>query len=280
MLNIKTIEHLCLRIYVKDDILVHIANNMDKFCFLKEKEPKPGKKRLIASAKRELKVIQSRILHHLLYKIPISPYAHGAVPQRSAKTNAAIHSGQRCKFCLDLKSCFPNISSARVRRLYEETLGCSPIVAQALTNLTTFNFELAQGFPTSAALVNILCTPLDENIYKYICQKGLKYSRYIDDITVSGDFISEKTKARIREIVTRNIFILNTDKELFSTGDSAAIVTGLNTNGKKPIVPRPYKRNLRAAENNLQKQEDNAIDIKKQARSIVGKKQYIKTIEG
>lgn len=282
MLNIRTIEHLCLHIHVKDEILIHISENMDKYCSLKEKETKPGKKRLIASARRELKVIQSRILHNLLYKIPISPHAHGAVPKRSAKTNAAVHSGQRCKFCMDLKSCFPNIPSSRVRRLYEETLGCSPVVAQTLTNLTTFNYELAQGFPTSAAIVNIICIPLDKNIHKYIQPKGLKYSRYIDDITISGAYISDKTKERVRDIVTRNAFILNTEKETFSTGTCASTVTGLNVDGKKPIVPHRYKKNLRAAENNLQKQEEkmtNEIDLKKQARSISGKKQYIKNIE-
>ena len=283
MLNIKTINHLCLRIYVEDKILVHIAGNMDKFCFLKEKETKPGKIRLIARAEKALKIIQVRILQNLLYKIPISPHAHGAVPGRSAKTNAAVHSGQRCKFCMDLKSCFPNIPSSRIRRLYEETLGCSPIVAQALTNLTTFNYELAQGFPTSAALVNIICIPVDENIYKYIQPKGLKYSRYIDDITVSGDYISDRTKERIREIVLRNSFILNSDKEIFNTGDCASVITGLNADGQRPVVPRPYKRNVRAAENNLHKKKEKPVpnvDLKKEERSIVGKKQYIKNIEG
>lgn len=283
MLNIKTIAHLCLRIKVKQEILIRVASNMDKYCSLREKETKPGKRRLIANAKSELKAIQHKILHNLLYRIPISPYAHGAVPKHSAKTNAAVHCGRQYKFCMDLKSCFPNVPSSRIRRLYEEILGCSPIVAQTLTNLTTFNYELAQGFPTSAALVNILCIPLDKNIYEYVYPKGLRYSRYIDDITISGSFISEKTRANLRQIVTRNAFFLNMKKETFNTGHSAGIVTGLNTDSIKPIVPRQYKKNLRAAEYNLQRQDKTTMAkdaLKSSNLSILGKKQYIKAIEG
>lgn len=280
MLNIWKKEHLAHRLNISLESLEKVAGNIESHCTIKPKITKKGKVRDVAQTEPLLKFIQRRILDNLLTPIPLSPYAHGAVSERSSKTNAMAHCGKRCVFGIDLKSCFPNIHSSRVRKLFEETLGCSPAVASLLTRLTTFDYHLTQGFSTSAALLNLICLPLDEKIQEFIAPKGLSYSRYIDDITISGDFITEDTRERIRALIQEEGLILNHKKDFFSKGEKAAIVTGLNVNAANPLVPREYKRNLRAAKHNiLTKPAPDAHAAEKAARSVKGKEEYIKYIE-
>ena len=209
MLNIWKKEHLAQRISIALGTLEQVAENIASYCAIKSKVTKKGKVRDVAQAEPSLKFIQRSILDNLLARIPISPDVHGAVPERSSKTNATIHSGKRCVFGLDLKACFPNIHSSRVRKLFEETLCCSPPVASLLTRLTTFDYHLTQGFSTSAALLNLMCAPLDEKIRNFIAPKELSYSRYIDDITISGEFITENKRDRIRELIQEEGLIGN-----------------------------------------------------------------------
>jgi len=280
MLNIKSLKHLSLRLQINIDTIKEVSNSIGAHCSLIEIQKK-GKTRLVFSTSDKLKMIQLAILNKLLSKIQINPSAHGAVKKKSPKTNALIHCGQRFVLCLDLKSCYPNIHSSRVRRLFEEKLGCSPSVSRVLTRLTTFNYHLAQGFHTSSAILNIICIDLDNNIEKYLANKNLFYTRYIDDITISGPFISQNTTIMIKEIVVKNGLVLNFLKEKFSNGNQAISVTGINISGRLPKVPRTYKRKLRAAEDQIQnnKQSRNPVDTAKQIKSIEGRKNYIKHIE-
>jgi RNA-directed DNA polymerase len=200
MLNIRSVKHLALRLGISKELLLLVYDHIDTFCTMEEKETKNGKKRKIAYASKKLKRIQRAILDNLLSTIPVHTAAHGATKGHSSKTNAAIHSGNKFVLCFDLKSCFPNIHSSRVRKMFEEQLGCSPDVSTILTRLTTFKYHLAQGFPTSPAILNIICAALDEQIMRFVSIKNLAYTRYIDDITVSGNFISGYTRKRIREV--------------------------------------------------------------------------------
>lgn len=280
MLNIWKKQHLALRLNISLDTLEMVAGDIDSYCTIKSKTTKKGKIRDVAQTNSLLKFIQRSILDNLLTSIPISLDAHGAVPGHSSKTNAAVHAGNKCVFGIDLKSCFPKIHSSRVRKLFEENLRCSPAVASLITRLTTFDYHLTQGFSTSATLLNLMCLPLDAKIKEFVVPKRLVYSRYIDDITISGDFITENTRGRIRELIMAEGFVLNRKKEFFSRGCLPAIVTGLNVNGDKPKVPRSYKRNLWVAKHNVRRQPMlSTASFEKSMRSIKGKEQYIRYIE-
>ena len=65
-------------------------------------------------------------------------------------------------------------------------MGYSESLSKTLTALTTFEYRLPQGAPTSPTLSNIVMEPIDKEIMDYANANGLVYSRYADDITVSG----------------------------------------------------------------------------------------------
>ena len=67
-----------------------------------------GKKRWIEAPKKDLKHLQTQILHKVLYKKPPHPVAHGFVPNRSIVTNAKPHVGQNWVVNFDIKDFFPS----------------------------------------------------------------------------------------------------------------------------------------------------------------------------
>lgn len=167
----------------------------------------------------------------------------------------------------------------RIRRLFEEELGCSPQVSSVLTRLTTYDFCLSQGFSTSGALLNLVFRPIDALLKSYANQYSLQYSRYGDDLTFSGIFIPEFFKRNIKRIITQHNFILNDKKEEFTQGNFSPLVTGINTSGPTPKVPREFKRRLRAAEHELSVKEMDAGERENLQNSIKGRKNYITYIE-
>lgn len=279
MLKLWNENHLTQRLGVPLATLKEVANNMPVFCSSFSSTSKSGKLREFSNPSDQLKEIQKRIDKNLLNALHIHPSAHGAVPQKSSKTNALPHLGSKYVLQLDLKSCFPNIHSTRVRKLFEKQLQCSPTVATILTKLTTFKYKLPQGFPTSPVILNLLALALDEKISSFIATKGLIYTRYIDDITISGDYISEKTCCRVKKIIENEGFILNLKKEFLSQGETAPIVTGINTSGSSLKTPRNLKKRVRAIEHTLKKvsgkSEEKKIKLQNTKKGIEAYTAYI-----
>ena len=59
---------------------------------------------------------------------------------------------------------------------------------ELLTHLTTNNYALPQGTPTSTAIANIVFLPIDNKLIDYCIQKKLTYTRYVDDLVFSSHF--------------------------------------------------------------------------------------------
>lgn len=76
-------------------------------------------------------------------------------------------------------------------------------------------------------------------------QFGLKYTRYVDDLTFSGRSIGTRFSAIVQSIVEDAGFIVNSDKTRLMRGLSPKFVTGLAVGGDRLRVPRAFKRELR-----------------------------------
>ena len=244
-LNIKSLSRLCYIINVSKKQLINIITFFEKKCHRKNITTKKGKQRQVVVVSREIKLIQRNILA-ILYSIYVHDAAHGWRKGRSIKLNAEKHCGNPVKLCLDIKNCFPNTHSLRIRKLFEEFLGCSPVVSKYLTRLTTFDYALPQGFVTSGAIIIILFKNMDVVLSRIARRNNLVYTRYGDDITFSGRYISKNVYKKIKYTIENFGIILNKEKEEFSEGKSDPLITGINCSGKYPKVPRSYKRKIRA----------------------------------
>ncbi|MDA0525383.1 retron St85 family RNA-directed DNA polymerase [Methanococcoides alaskense] len=212
---------------------------------------KNGSLREISAPAKPMKYVQRWILDHILYKLDVGDFSHGFVPGKSIVTNASIHVNQDLVLGIDLKDFFPNIQFNSVRNIFKSA-GYSPKVASLLADICTHHRTLPQGAPTSPTLSNLVALKIDEKIDAYCAKINFKYSRYADDITISGGSNLPKHKQIIIEIIEENGFIVNEDKtRMFSQG-SKQKVTGLVVNDKVSIG-RKRKKNIRATVHNILK---------------------------
>jgi hypothetical protein len=147
-----------------------------------------GKVRTLHAPSKELKDIQRRITRNILLRIEISPHVHGGVKGCSPRSNATPHLSRKWVASLDVRDFFPQIRHGIVLKLFRKELGFGRDVARLLTRLTTRDGGLPQGAPTSLALANlILWKPLDVPVAEEAAALNLNYTRWVDDISASGE---------------------------------------------------------------------------------------------
>lgn len=235
-----------LNAYLKLD---HINPNAYHKFYIFGKKKRPAGKfinkkfRCITAPSLELKKRQRWILDNILSHYVPTDCVHGFVKGKSIVTNAQCHIGKRETACIDIKDFFPSITDSQIMNIYTN-MGYSESISKILTVLTTFKNRLPQGAPTSPTLSNIVMEPLDSEILEYAVKNGLVYTRYADDITISGDQNIEKHKDEVIKIVERYNFIVNRDKTHLWNSSSGRKVTGLSVDSSVK-VPLRYKRKLR-----------------------------------
>lgn len=202
-----------------------------------------NKVRAITAPSRSLKVRQRWILEHILEQNSVSEYAHGFVKGRSILTNAHNHVSQLYMLNMDIRNFFPSISLQRIKQLFE-TMGYTVEVAKQLSQLCCYENALPQGAVTSPYLSNLICGPLDEKISQYAHSIGCKYSRYADDITLSGSEPPNFAVEEITKILAQYGFEVNTEKTRFFDERQVKHVTGLVVSDQVHI-PKRFKRTLK-----------------------------------
>ena len=190
-----------------------------------------GSVRLIEAPKSRLKEMQRQILSEILEKVPAHSATHGFVKGRSIKTFVASHVGQRVVLRMDLKDFFPSFRAARVQAFFR-TLGYPESVADLLAGICTnatprrvwkelasevdlgalqearslySRPHLPQGAPTSPSLANLCTYRLDCRLAGLAKRVEAGYTRYADDLALSGD---EKLDRRIARVSTHVAAIL------------------------------------------------------------------------
>lgn len=148
---------------------------------------KPGKERTVLSVKAPLRAWQNRFYRDVLLKsLKPSDYSHGGRHGCSIKTNADKHKNSQFVYKADISNFYPGIHDRRVYRLFNEHFGCPPAVADLCCRLCTYRHHLALGLSTSPIIADHLLQAVDARIGAACKRAGWVYTRYVDDITVSG----------------------------------------------------------------------------------------------
>jgi RNA-directed DNA polymerase len=202
---------------------------------------RPEKERPIVDAKKPLKTLQKRFLKYVLEpSLERSTYSHGGVPSRSIVSNVLPHCASTYIFKADIADFYPKIHHSRIVRLFRQ-LGCPNEVAQACARLCTFRNHLAQGLVTSPILADCLLQPVDKQI-GVLCERiGLEYTRFVDDLTISGPFNFEDSgiPQRVQRILEVHGFEFSERKKEFSLRTKTS-VTGLSLRKGRPDVESAY----------------------------------------
>ena len=202
------------------------------------------KPRWIRPPRSELKDVQKRILRLVLQDIPphaatCSARGRGGVLQAASK-----HIGNPYLLHADIRTFFPSVSPVRVlSRLM--TIPMKEDVASLITGLVTVDGQLPQGAPTSSAIGDLVLFPLDCRIAKFAKINSLVYTRYMDDIAVSG---GAKVKSFAQRMVTKMVsddgWRLNDKGDVFGPERRKEILGVIV--GHKLSVPAIYRSKIRS----------------------------------
>ncbi len=230
---------------------IHPARNKNSYkTFLIPK--KSGGTREISAPQAMLKsfLIYTNKILQSFYDCP--EYVTGFVPEKSVVDNAERHLGMNYVFNIDLKDFFPSITKSRVwATLKHPPFNFNDTIADAIAGLCCTEIEiegdkrwvLPQGSPCSPILTNIVCKNLDRKLYKLSKKYNLRYSRYADDITFSGNrnifHKGGEFHQEMEAIITVQQFVINDKKTRLQKKNERQEVTGLIVSDRVN-VPREY----------------------------------------
>jgi hypothetical protein len=86
---------------------------------------------------------------------------------------------------------------------------------------------------------------MDRHFYKICKLKRLRYTRYADDIAISGKSIPVGIRRLFFAIIESEGFKVNERKVRFLKSGDRKIVTGLDISSGKPRVTRKFRRELK-----------------------------------
>jgi hypothetical protein len=209
---------------------------------------KPIKYRQIDDPVKQLKDIQTRILKKVLSRIDLPSYMFGAVSGKTLVSHAEQHiENQRSTVVrMDISSYYPNVTCFHVYRVWNVILGCPPQVAKLLTELTTFEWHLPQGAPTSPAIANILLA----SIYAPVClaseKEGLTITTFVDDLIFSGAAAREVMETVRATLASCGFKLARKKREILGPKDEK-VITGVRLGRSQVRVPHKKMAELRAA---------------------------------
>ena len=98
--------------------------------------------------------------------------------------------------------------------------------------LVTLKNELPQGAPTSSLLANLAFAPGDTRFIELCSKRRLAYTRYVDDIAISGESDFHDLRDRFVKIIESTGYGVANEKIRFMPKHDRQIVTGLIVNDR------------------------------------------------
>ena len=232
----------------KNDLQSRIQISDQSKYFKKMDIPKKNRKLGYRTVYQCTDMVLSQIHKYIASSINITEmfpeYVRGFVVGGSCTKNAKMHLAKKYLLHADIIHFFESFSLDSIVKVFLE-LGCNEGIAKGLSKLCTLNGVLVQGINSSPVLANFACKQMDEELNALSLRYGCKYSRYADDITISGNNTLPE-KREIEEIFSTYDFRMNDRKYKIQKRGMGQYVTGLTVfDDKAPRVPKRFKKNLR-----------------------------------
>ncbi len=245
-LRLRSIKHLSITLGFSAQTLIDLAGNTPRYYREFSREVK-GKERKLISPTGKLRTIQRRILDRILMRLPRLDSSYGAIKGKTIRDNALVHARSPYIVKLDIKSFYPSIRSARVYSFFVDEEECSPDVARILTKLTTYRHRLPLGTSTSPMLADQIVRKLDKRLLGMAGKAGIKYTRYVDDITMSASFDVDRFIPLVLRILRQCGFRAKKEKLVIYTpggNEKERVITGVRIENGKLSAPLSYVQSL------------------------------------
>jgi len=206
-----------------------------------------GQLRTIRPPRPKLRSIQRRLLGELYDRVIVHSCLHGGIRKKSTRTHAIPHVNRRMVATLDIRSFFPSTTCQHLEAVFAE-IGFRGEAVDDLLSLVSIDNQLPQGAPTSSFLANLAFARGDGRFIRLCKKRKLRYSRYVDDIAISGEYDFPELRGPFVEIIESHNYSIADEKIHFMPHCTRQVVTGLIVN-KKLRPTRQYitelKHNIR-----------------------------------
>lgn len=234
-----------------------------------ERPKADGNVRVVYKPHYLIRLMQRRINHRIFTNPDVvswPPYLFGSIPKfkndddewitKDYVASARSHCGAKSLLKMDIKDFFDNIHSTIVKSIFFEVLSYPDPVADALTNLCTYNSHLVQGALTSSYIANMCLYQVEDSVVLGLSRKSLSYTRFVDDITVSSkiskyDFTYAKSLIE-KMLMERGLPVNSRKTKVQYSSTEALTVHGLRVSFSEPRLPSDEVRRIRAAVKNIE----------------------------
>ena len=215
-----------------------------KMYIAKRGKNKSGEYRTVFKSNHEwLSQLHRGISMMITNSVIFDNHVQGFVKGRSILTNAEIHLGAKKLLHADITNFFDAISNTHIEQALR-SIGANEHAVKIITKISTINNFLRQGTRCSPAISNLVCRKLDMEMLSIAKSYDCKYSRYVDDITFSGD--TTPSDESIREALLQNGFQLRGNRCAVQIKGRNQYVTGLTiTDHIQPRLPVRLKKRIR-----------------------------------
>lgn len=235
------------------DDLRRLVNYKEQFVV--RRAVKIGKKQKLRDLRypvSKLRRVHERLKFHL-NKIKQPNYLFSPRKNRGQRDNASLHLDQKQYLTLDLKQFYPSTTSEMVKHWFRSELGMYEDVAGLLTHLCTIDGRVSLGSPATPVLCSLVHRAMFDEIANLCEQHNLRYSVWVDDLTISGEFVPGIVVAQIREIIRHAG--LKSHKIRYRTGNRPVFVTGVGVVGAKLVAPNSLNLKIKELWENLHSAE-------------------------
>lgn len=201
-----------------------------------------SKTRDLAYPVSRLRAVHEKMKFHL-NKIKQPDYLYSPRRGRGQRDNAVEHLDQEQYLTLDIKKFYPSTTSNMVRRWFVNELGMYGDVAALLSDLFTIDGRASFGSPLTPVLCSLVHRPMFDEIAALCHARGLAYSVWVDDLTISGRFVPREVLDGIREIVRRHG--LKSHSIAYRSGNRPVYITGIGVVGASLVAPNSLNLKIR-----------------------------------
>jgi len=222
------------------DELRRIASYKEQ-CVVREDRQINWKLRKLAYPVGPLRVVHEKLKFHL-NKIKQPDYLFSPRKGRGQRDNANHHIGNLQFLTLDLQQFYPSTTFTMVKNWLQDELGMYEDVAGLFANLATVDGIVSFGSPLTPVLVSLVHRNMYLEIENECRKRGLSYSVWVDDLTISGKFVEGDLIQIIRKIVAKNG--LKSHKVMYRSSNRPVFITGIGVRRNELVAPQTLHKRI------------------------------------
>jgi len=264
--SISNIDRLCLALNIPRPILdqalsLKPENRYKKVSQIRKSD---GSERPIYNPHHLIRRIQKKINARIFSNTDLiewPDFLYGSIPNQTGDSGqtiskdyvacAAVHCGAKSLLKIDVESFFDNIHRDLVFDVFFNFLKYPEDVSTTLTDICCHEAHLVQGALTSSYIASLCLWNIEGEVVKRLTRKNLRYTRLVDDITVSSGQLSTDFTYAMKLIgdmlASKDLPIKASKTRTYRTSSEPITVHGLRVNFPTPRLPADEVGRIRAA---------------------------------